>query len=207
MRLNIMRFLTFILIVSSFTISCTPKMKYERQLKRELESGVRYDSLFMGLYLGMTQKDFYTHCWNLNRKGLVKQGPDNRTVEYQMRKELKYPAAMNFYPNFKDGKIAEMPVKYSYTGWAPWNKKLSSDSLQLAVLKLYKQKYGNHFIVIRHPKRGNAYVQIKGNRRITIFKENDMTVWAILSDMLVIKDTEIKTDAVQIPSDSSNVSK
>jgi hypothetical protein len=41
-----------------------------------------------------------------------------------------------------------------------------------------------------------AYVRIDGNRRITIFKEDDMHVWAVFKDMLaerVIQD-EITKD-------------
>jgi hypothetical protein len=164
---------------------CTPKSRYERKLKHELASGIRNDSLFMGLYLGMPEKDFYTKCWKLNHQGLIRQGPKNTTVEYVMKDELKYPCTMDFYPGFVEGKISEMPVKFVYTGWAPWNKKLSSDSLQLDVLHWFKKKYGDQFMKVDHPKRGTAYIKLDGNRRITIFKEYEMSVWAVFTDMSV----------------------
>jgi len=207
MKTKTTRFVAIFMMVLSATIGCTPKTKYERSLKRELATGVRNDSLFLGLYLGMTQKDFYTHCWNLNRKGLVKQGPDNKTVEFQLRNELNYPCMMNFYPNFVDGKIAEMPVKFTYSGWSPWNTKLSSDSLQIDILEWYKEKYGDHFLVVGHPKRGKAYITLNGNRRITIFKENDMNVWAIFSDMSIIKDNRVASEAPDIPGDTTTNAK
>ncbi len=69
--------------ISSVISGCTPKAKYERKLKHELAKGVRYDSLFLGLYLGMPEKDFYIHCWELNKKGLIRQGSNNTTVEYR----------------------------------------------------------------------------------------------------------------------------
>ena len=90
------------MIFSSVISGCTPKSKYERKLKHELAKGVRYDSLFLGLYLGMPEKDFYIHCWELNKKGLIRQGSNNTTVEYRMEDELKYPGIMNFYPSFVD---------------------------------------------------------------------------------------------------------
>ncbi len=164
---------------------CTPGASYERKLKKELASGVRYDSLFMGIYLGMSDKDFYTHCWELNRQGVIKQGSKNMSVEHGLKAELNHPATMNFYPEFIQGKIAEMPVQFIYNGWAPWNKGLSSDSLLLDVVRWYEQVYGNGFIVVEHPQRGKAYVKINGNRRITLFKKDDMYVWAIFRDMLV----------------------
>ena len=167
---------------------CSPRSKYERMLKQELASEVRYDSLFMGIYLGMPEKDFYTHCWNLNREGLIKQGSSNTTVENELKDKLNYPATMNFYPEFFQNKIYEMPVRFLYKGWSPWNKKLSSDNLATDVVKWYEMVYGNGFLKVIHPKQGIAYVKVNGNRRITIFKEDDMHVWAIFTDILVEKE-------------------
>jgi hypothetical protein len=177
-----------LLLISGFIFSgCSPRAKYERRLNHELARGVRYDSLFLGLYFGMPEKDFYVHCWNLNHKGLLKQGDSNTTAEYQLKDELKYEAVMDFYPKFNHGKISEMPVTFKYKGWAPWNKKLSSDNLQIAVQKWYEKVYGDGFIKIKHRLHGTAYVKIDGNRRITIFKENDLRVWAVFTDLTVKK--------------------
>ena len=207
MKTGVLRFMIFLMIFSSVISGCTPKAKYERKLKHELAKGERYDSLFMGLYLGMPEKDFYTHCWKLNRQGLIRQGSNNSTVEYQMRNELKYPATMNFYPSFMDDRISEMPVKFAYSGWAPWNQKLSSDSLQIDIIKWFEKKYGNHFMKVDHPKRGSAFVKINGNRRITIFRENDINVWAIFSDMSVMKEKADSTGTGITPDDTTNVLK
>lgn len=185
------------LLISVYIISgCTPKAKYENMLKNELASGVRYDSLFMGLYLGMPEKDFYTRCWILNGQGLIRQGTRNMTVEYQLKDELKYPGTMDFYPQFAEGKIYEMPVRFIYNGWAPWNKKLSSDSLQVEVLKWYEMQYGDGFIEVKHPERGTAYVKVNGNRRISIFKEDEMHVWAVFTDLLVKKELNDSTSTI-----------
>jgi hypothetical protein len=180
--------LLMILISGSVISGCSPRTKYERKLKHELASGVRYDSLFMGFYFGMPEKDYYVHCWNLNKKGLIRQGESNTTVLYELKDELKFPAAMNFYPRFVQGKIYEMPVRFTYKGWAPWNKTLSSDNLEIDVLKWYEIIYGKGFIEVKHPERGTAYVKVDGNRRITIFIENELNVWAVFTDMTVKQD-------------------
>ena len=179
--------LLMILISVSVISGCSPKTKYERMLKHELASGVRYDSLFMGIYFGMPEKDFYTHCWKLNKKGLIRQGDSNTTVLYEMKDELQYPANMDFYPKFDQGKIFEMPVRYVYKGWAPWNKNLTSDKLVVDILKYYEKIYGSGFIEVKHRVRGSAYVKVNGNRRITIFKQDELHVWAIFTDLLVKK--------------------
>jgi len=176
------------LIAGLIIYGCSPRSKYERRLKQELASGVRYDSLFMGLYLGMPKQDFYTHCWILNREGLIKQSSNNTMVEYEVKDELKYPATMHYYPEFVQDKIFEMPVRFLYNGWTPWNKKLSSDNLELEVLKLYEKIYGEGFIKVKHSKHGMAYTKVDGNRRITIFKEDELHVWTVFTDMSVKKE-------------------
>jgi hypothetical protein len=185
------------IVISGFIISgCSPRSNYERRLKHELASGVRYDSLFLGLYFGMPEKEFYVHCWKLNQKGMIKQGESNTTAEYKLKNELKFPALMDFYPKFMEGKIFEMPVSFKYEGWAPWNKTLSSDNLQKELLKWYENVYGRGFMEVKHPVHGTAYVKIDGNRRITIFKQDDLHVWAVLTDMSVKKD---RNDSASIP--------
>ena len=166
--------------------SCTPGARYEREMARELSSGERYDSLFMGLYLGMSEKDFYTHCWELNREGLIRQGTSNLTVVYHMRDELKHPATMNFYPVFEEGRIVEMPVRFAYNGWAPWNKELSPEKLADDIRNWYEKVYGGSFITVKHPEHGTAFVKVDGNRRITIFHEADLHAWAVFTDMEAI---------------------
>ena len=190
-----------IFLISTFLIfGCTQKAKYDRKLKQELASGVRFDTLFMGIHFGMGQKEFYTHCWKLNQQGLIKQGIRNTTVEYKIKNELTYPATMDFYPEFAQTKIFEMPVRYVYDGWAPWNKKLSSDSLQVKVLRWYEKQYGEGFMEVKHPTRWIAYVKLDGNRRISIFKENETYVWAIFTDLLVDRKLkDVNPNARNIP--------
>ncbi len=81
-----------------------------------------------------------------------------------------------------------MPVRFVYSGWAPWNKKLTSDSLQVDVLNGIKSIMEMILWKLKHPERGIAYVKINGNRRISIFKEDELHVWAVFTDMLVIKE-------------------
>ena len=181
-----------VLVIGSMLAGCSPRTKYERTLARELASGVRHDSLFMGIYLGMSDKDFYTHCWELNHEGLIKQGATNTSVEYQIKDELEHPATMNFYPVFEDGRIVEMTVRFSYNGWAPWNKELCPENLAIDIRHWYEQLYGKGFITVEHSEHGKAFVKVDGNRRITIFNEPDLSAWAIFTDMTAerqMKDT------------------
>jgi hypothetical protein len=181
--MNRMKWTVLAVMTALILGGCTPGKKYEHRLEKELASGVRYDSLFMGISFGMTEDEFFDHCWKLNKENLVKQGTSNMSVEYETKEELKHPATMNFYPVFGDGKIVEMPVRFIYNGWAPWNKELSANKLALDVKLWYERIYGKGFITVTHPMKGEAYTKIDGNRRITIYNENDLHVWAIFTDM------------------------
>jgi len=79
---KIVLFILFSIII----ISCqtNPYLELERN---ELASGERYDSLFLGVKFGMTSKDFYAHCWDLNKRQLITQGPSNNSVRYYLPTE------------------------------------------------------------------------------------------------------------------------
>jgi len=177
---------SFILIAMLIMMGCTPRQKYEAMVRKGIASGERYDSLFLGLRLGMTSKDFYSKCWEMNKQGLIRQGNSNTTVLYRIN-EFGDEVEMNFYPNFKDDKIYEMPAQYNYSGWSPWTKRWFADSLQLKLLKKYEEWYGEGFIKVEHGFYGAAYIKVDGNRRITIYKKDDQFVGVIFTDLLVEK--------------------
>ena len=80
--------------------------KYKNWVKKELAGNKRVDSIFFGIYLGMVNKEFFLHCWDLNKKGFTdRDGLNNTAVLYKLDTELKYPASMNFYPDFNDSTI------------------------------------------------------------------------------------------------------
>ena len=166
---------------------------YHQRVEEELATGVREDSLFLGITFGMSPKDFFAHCWELNKQGVIREGTQNMSVMYEVS-SLEHPATMNFYPEFFEEKIYEMPVTYAYKAWAPWNKELFADSLQLDVLALYRQRYGDDFLTVEHPK-GAAYVKVDGNRRISIFKENDTNVKVVFTDLLAEREKKQSTQA------------
>jgi hypothetical protein len=182
--MNRMKWMVLTALAALIVGGCSPGKTYERKLNRELASGVRYDSLFMGISFGMSVETFYKHCWDLNKDSVVKQGTANMSVQYDLNEELRFPATMNFYPKFDSGKIVEMPVRFIYNGWAPWTKELSASNLAKDVKTWYEDIYGKGFITVTHPFNGEAYTKIDGNRRITIYVENDLYVWAIFTDLL-----------------------
>ncbi|WP_301922167.1 hypothetical protein [Ferruginibacter sp.] len=189
-RISIRQFTYLFAILGIVTVcSCTSSgiEQYDKLEKKELAKGTRVDSLFLGISFGMTSKTFFGHCWELNKKGIISDGSNNTMVLYKIDSALKFPATMNFYPDFIDNKVAHMRVNFQYNAWAPWNKAQWADSLLPDVLQLYKKWYpgGNDFIGLTDKEKRTIYVKVDGNRRITLGKFDDMVVKADYSDLLV----------------------
>ena len=143
--------------------------EYEKMVKRELASGVQSDSLFFGLYLGMTNKDFFSRCWELNKQGVLFHGGQNTTVEYRFE-DFGKAATMNFYPDFHEGKIYEMPVTFAYNAFAPWDSTYSPDTLLDQTMAFITPWFGEGFITLSHPERGEVLAKVEGNKRVLVYK-------------------------------------
>ena len=172
-------------------IGCDQRSAYDRVVARELATGARVDTLFLSYALGMPKQAFFDSSWALNRRGLVMQGPQNQNVQYKLPDALPYPATMLFYPDFHADRIFQMRVRFGYDDWAPWAKRLSSDSLESDVVALLERWYGKGFF--EHDATGTAlaprrqFVKVDGNRRILVMKYSDREVLAIITDMLAEK--------------------
>ncbi|MEM8892785.1 MAG: hypothetical protein AAGD28_32690 [Bacteroidota bacterium] len=194
-----MKRFSFILIFLSllfFSYSCetTPEQEYRKREAKELASGVRNDSLFLGLYLGMTMDDFYARCWEMNKMGLIMEGANNTTVNYPIQ-EFKHPASMEFYPSSENGFVTAMPISFYYDGWAPWNKEMQANKLIVEVIGLMEEWYGPGFTEIENPTLvgSNAFLKVDGNRRITVYYVDESKVKVDIVDLVALKKSEEKS--------------
>jgi hypothetical protein len=181
--------LILLVISGTVLVSCGDKGK---------EDARRVDSLFLGISLGMDKKQFYDHCWTMNKQRLVTHGPSNMNVEYRFANQfVRDTVIMRFYPTFTNEKIDEMPVLYTYNGWAPWNRQFWADSLLSEMLVMYKQTYGDDFKLLNHKTMGKVYYQMKGRRRINLFVRDDQYVQAVFTDLKVAKEKKDKENEEQ----------
>lgn len=167
-----MKYLIYIpiLLMLIFISSCEQRSEYERLVQRELDSGVRNDSLFLGYYLGMEKEDFFDHSWQLNQQNKITGGAQ---IYYKI-KDLSGDATMVFYPEFKNDRIFRMPIEIYYDSWAIWNREFYSDSLITEMVDYYEDIYGQGFIQTVHPEvEKEAWIKVDGNRRISIYKKDD----------------------------------
>ena len=163
--------------------------------KGSASSEKKYDSLFLGIHLGMERKAFYDHCWELNRLKVFSHGPTNTSVEYKLATELNEPVLMRFYPTFYKEKIVDMPVTFSYEAWAPWNKQFHSDALLVKILPLFKKWYGEEFKTLQHPTQGLVYYKMDGKRRINLFIRDDQFVQAVFTDLQLERERKEEEEA------------
>ncbi len=135
-------------------------------VQKGLESEIEQDSLFLGYYLGMSRKDFYSSSWEMNKQEII---TGYTSVFYELN-ELSYPALMEFYPSFNNDEIVRMPVSIGYQGWAPWNDHLNTNELINELMKYYNDIYDANFTTIFVPEiNQEALVDIQGNREIRIY--------------------------------------
>lgn len=150
-----MRYL-FILSLLSFFGACDSSKLSDTDNLPSSEENFQ-DTLFLGYRFGMSRDEFFTHSWDLNKQGLVVNGSGAEIVQYT--EELKSPTKKAFYPTFKDDKIVEMPVVYSYTGWAPWNTHLFADSLQTDLIGYISDSLNIEFASMDQPNSENKIYQ------------------------------------------------
>ncbi len=160
---------------------------YQEMEERELASGVRYDTLLMGMTFGMSLQDFFDRCMDLNRQKLIYQGPGARIVEYVIKENVKSPVTVQFQPSFHEDGLYEMSYDYFYNAWAPWNTEFGADSLILTVKSLTEDTFGDGFLAIEHPEKPTAYAKVDGNRRISISLKDERRVSVRFTDLTVAK--------------------
>ena len=148
----------------------------------------KYDSLFLGISLGMKANDFYDHCWNLNKDKVVTHGPTNQSVEYAMKIDSGMVVYMRFYPYFYKDKIYQMPVTFAYERWAPWAREYHANKLIERLIPLLNTWYGGEFHSKVDPRKGRVYARIDGHRRMFLFVKDEQFVQMVITDMDAEKD-------------------
>jgi len=163
--------------------ACQVPDKLEAVINEELKSGVKNDSLFVGISFGLKQKEFYDHCWKLNSEGIIGRGSQNASVLYMFEDDEGYNVDFHFFPEYDEGKAYKYNASFSYNAWAPWNKQLQSDDLLKKLPDILVKWYGgNEFFKIQHGK-SETYYKIDGNRQIEMKIKDDMLIVATFTDL------------------------
>lgn len=182
-KIRIALFLTILFFAFS---AC--KSDYQKLVQNELNSGVMYDSLFLGLKFGQTRKEFFDISWKLNKSIGLQPGNGN-LLEFILipPSEESSPIKMHFYPTFdKDERINGMDLKFSYARWNIFNDLHNSDRLVQPIIDTLQNWYGkNSFMKLTFEKEPNEiWVKVDGNRRMAIRKEDDRFLEMKITNLL-----------------------
>ncbi len=176
-------FFSLVGILCLIFFGCNPEIKLDKIIEKELATGTRNDSLFLGLEFGITMQEFYDHCRELNKQGTVMEGSKNMSVEYIFKDSLDQPIAFNFYADRNaDGPIHQYYTSFNYSAFA-LNRHLYSDRLMEMLPTILMDWYGGNepFTVI---KDGKEYLyKIDGNRMIELVVYDLSTVVATYYDL------------------------
>ena len=182
-------FKPLLVVVLSMVFNCC-RSDYSKLVIKEINSGIKNDSIFFGIYFGNTKSEYYKKCWEMNKQKVLFHGSKNMNVKYLLKKidENSPQIQMLFSPEYnEDDKIHKMNVEFSYTGWASWNKHLYSDRLipivQDSILQWYQ---GNEFLKIELEEFPNEeiWVKVDGNRRISLKKDGSKVVLVRISNLI-----------------------
>jgi len=185
MRQTIKLFLFF--LIGVVLLSC--ESEYSKTVKRELKTGIVHEDLVLGLKLGQTQKEFYNHCWQLNKQKVISAGSGNRFAKHTMLLDSTAQNAekvdMLFYGIFDQDQVMHgVHLIFSYVKWAPWNKEYHPPVLLKALQQKYLKEYqGNPFIEITIKDDVKAYVKVDGNREILMYPSTDKDVTVKIQDL------------------------
>lgn len=171
---NIKTKLVLVAFTAMFGLASCKKSEAERYMayeKEQLQQGVKQDSLFKGLYFGMSKKEFRDFCLEQNIQKKFWQGGTKNTAWVESKLEgLQYPAAINFYPEFTNDTITEMNAAIYYDNAQFKDGTFESDSLLLDVLDLLDKWYGGKTFLVKSPVfyKDDVHVHLKGNCRVTV---------------------------------------
>lgn len=157
-------------------ISCNKKQSYKDIVAFEMDRGVKYDSLFNGLYFGMPMDDFYQHSFVMNQKGIFFQNNFNVEVIIYYDDVFSSPVDFVFFPEGSNHTIQKIKGTYVFRKWSPFTKQYNSGTLLEEVKEKLQEFYGGReFIKIKHPQKHwpYAYAKIDGNRKIILSRTFD----------------------------------
>jgi len=187
MNFRINRHSYFLIALIFIIVSC--ESDYSKLVKREFATGVKNDSLFFGMKFNDSKTEFFDICKDLNEKELVTHGPNNKFVKHVMKSngDDDSDIQMLFYGIFdkdgmkvfdKDKKMTGLNMRFSYSGWSPWNKHLNTSKLIPKLKDTLKKWFpGNDFIKVDIEEiKKKTFIKIDGNRQIKMFALNDEVV-------------------------------
>lgn len=187
-----MRLSIVLLVVASSLIFGCQKSEYHRLVTKEMSSGEINDSLIVGISFGMNSLEFYTHCWEQHKKGVMGNSESNSDVRLPLQ-QYHPKLAADFYPLFHKDKIWQLPVTFYFDDHSEWNKDLSQDTLQQYASEVIEEWFGEDFISLTRETifgEEDYKVTVDGNRQVIVFPIQPNKYKIEVTDLNIKKEAE-----------------
>lgn len=187
MKFNKLIIVIFFAQLLIYSCSSSP---YDKLVNRESSKTIVLDSLVFDFHFGDTKKYFFQRCMALNKQELIKEGPNNKFVQYTLEAtgENESPIQMLFYGIFnKENIMTGMDMRFSYNFWSAWSDEYSAQKL-IPQLKdtLINWYPGNDFIPVKIPNNeGAVFVKIDANRQILMYAIDTKDVVVKIEDLRI----------------------
>ena len=183
--------LIFTLGIVLCLMACQPKSEYQKLKETELATGVVHDTLFAGISFSMSQKDFFDHCWKMNKEGIFMNGTGSQVL-YEVTEDFSRPTNLTFYPKYINGKMLEMPMEFQYQDWALWNEETKNERLIEEVMEVMLDWYGgNDFFEVKNEDESiSVWVKIDGNRQIRVGRKSISSALVTITDLKLLEEIE-----------------
>jgi|GEM_PF-440883 len=177
-------------IFATILLLASCKSDYTSYVETERKSGEQYDSLLFTLKLGMSKKQYFDSCWQLNIEQIIAQGDGSGNARYDIKPDSTEDKTKAITLLFKgefdvNNVMYRMDLDYMYTSWSIWNKALQSDSLILKVKEMIMEDYGGNpwLKVDLKDVKVDTYVKIDGNRHMMMYPKDNMKVMVRIEEI------------------------
>lgn len=171
----------FSFLIYSFS-SCNEYQRKREQealnikIQSEIQTGIKHDTIFLGLRFGMTKGEVSRELNMLKREGKISLNKLNQyEYTFDFSKEIvPYKGIANLSTKYFNNKLYQLFVEVT-----PVGEIVNTEILQLKLVTLYMDKYSSpDFETKSLINQGTNYTWIEGNRMIKIIQS--------LSDVRII---------------------
>jgi len=130
------------------------------------------DTLYLGYRFGMDQEEFFDHCRQLNREGILFEGDELNTVTRELDFSVK--ARVYIKPVFDDAdRIYQLDMLFQYNVLPMFRPDLTPVKLRRETLAYMEQSGGLKLKPKEHPVLKHVWEQVEGYRRVRLFHQGD----------------------------------
>jgi hypothetical protein len=146
--------------------SANKQNELKEKIKKELASGKRNDTIFLGLMFGMSENQYINYFKELNRSGKIYTNKKNE-YEYKFNfgaESIPREGFATFHGEFFNDQLYKL-----YVSVEPGEYGYNAQLCQHALVDIYKSKYDD--MIIETPifdDKRPEYIWIDGNRKIEI---------------------------------------